>query len=62
MGNGNDLSQCKGALKATMDRCEFTDKTLALSGTISFFTELFHAGFLVESRSYKAKGLPYDPF
>lgn len=31
MGRGYDLSQCKGALKGTMDRCEFTDKTLALS-------------------------------
>jgi len=31
MGGGNDLSQCKGALKGTMDRCEFTEKTLALS-------------------------------
>ena len=31
MGGGYDLSQCKGALKGTMDRCEFTDKSLALS-------------------------------
>ena len=26
-----DLSQSKGALKGTMSRCEFTDKSLALS-------------------------------
>ena len=31
MGGRNDLSQRKGALKGTMNRCEFTDKTLALS-------------------------------
>ena len=31
MKGGYDLSQSKGALKGTMGRCEFTDKSLALS-------------------------------
>jgi len=37
IGDGNDLSHRKGALKGSMNRCEFTDKTLALSNYLVCF-------------------------
>ena len=42
MGGGYDLSQCKGALKGTMGRCEFTDKSLALSRFLFLGNEQLH--------------------